>query len=240
VPQLAGYVLSQMQGIGTTLLLVIVYFGFMLAGRQRISGKIESAAGSSSRASAIKATAGRIAADLETYIWVQTITGIMLTASATIVMMAVGLDHVLFWAVVFFLLTFIPNIGVTVGSVAPSLFALVQFPTVWQAVTIFAVIQVVATVVGNFIYPRIQAETQNIDPVATLLSLSFWSVLWGLPGAFLAVPLTLMLMMVFAQFNSTMWIAAMLSNDGKPALHKPSRTPPAPKRALNAGRRKHR
>jgi AI-2 transport protein TqsA len=76
--------------------------------------------------------------------------------------------------------------------------------------------------------------------VATLLSLSFWSVLWGLPGAFLAVPLTLMLMMVFAQFNSTMWIAAMLSNDGKPALHKPARAPPAPKRALNAGRRKHR
>jgi AI-2 transport protein TqsA len=230
VPQLAGYVLSQMQGIGTTLLLVIVYFGFMLAGRQRISGKIESAAGSSSRASAIKATAGRIAADLETYIWVQTITGIMLTTSATIAMMAVGLDHVLFWAVIFFLLTFIPNIGVTVGSVAPSLFALVQFPTVWQAVTIFAVIQLVATVVGNFIYPRIQAETQNIDPVATLLSLSFWSVLWGLPGAFLAVPLTLMLMMVFAQFKSTMWIAAMLSNDGKPVLREPTRRA-APKRA---------
>lgn len=222
IPQLAGTVLSEIQGFGSGLLLIIVYFGFMLAGRKRIAGKLEHVAGSSQRANAIKSTVRKIAADIETYVWVQTITGTILTLSATAVMLAVGLNNVLFWAVVFFLLTFIPNIGVTVGSIFPSLFALVQFPTVWQAVLIFAVIQVVATIVGNLIYPRLQAETQNIDPVATLLALSFWSVLWGLPGAFLAVPLTLMLMMVFAQFRSTMWVAAMLSNNGRPILHRRS------------------
>jgi predicted PurR-regulated permease PerM len=159
----------------------------------------------------------RIAEDLETYIWVQTITGTILTVSAAAVMLAVGLDNVLFWSVVFFLLTFIPNIGVTVGSVAPALFALLQFPTLWQALVIFVVIQVVATVVGNFIYPRLQAQTQNIDPVATILSLAFWSLLWGLAGAFLAVPMTLTAMMLFSQFESTRWVAAILSNDGRPA-----------------------
>jgi predicted PurR-regulated permease PerM len=70
--------------------------------------------------------------------------------------------------------------------------------------------------VGNLIYPRMQAETQNIDPVATILALAFWGFLWGLPGAFLAVPLTLMLMMVCAQFESTRWVAVLLSNDGSP------------------------
>jgi AI-2 transport protein TqsA len=216
VAEVAGFVLSGIQGLLSGLLLMVVYFGFMLAGRQRIGTKVENVAGSSARAKPIKDTVKRIAANIETYVWVQTITGIMLTVSAVLVMLAVGLDNVLFWAVIFFLLTFIPNIGVTVGSIAPSLFALIQFPTVWQAVTIFTVIQVVATVVGNFIYPRLQAQTQNIDPVATLLSLAFWSWLWGLPGAFLAVPMTLMAMMVFAQFESTAWVAAMLSNDGKP------------------------
>ena len=96
------------------------------------------------------------------------------------------------------------------------MFALIQFPTVWQAVVIFVVIQIVATVVGNMIYPRLQAETQNIDPLATILSLSFWTLLWGLAGAFLAVPLTLMSMMVFAQFDRTKWVAGLLSNDGRP------------------------
>jgi predicted PurR-regulated permease PerM len=63
-----------------------------------------------------------------------------------------------------------------------------------------------------------QADTQNIDPVTTILALSLWTFLWGLPGAFLAVPMTLMVMMVFAQFDSTKWVAAALSNDGKPQI----------------------
>jgi predicted PurR-regulated permease PerM len=220
VRDVAGFLLSGMQGLFSGLLLMVVYFGFMLAGRKRIALKVQRAAGSSSRASAIQDTAERIENDIETYVWVQTITGVILTTAATAVMLAVGLDNVLFWAVIFFLLTFIPNIGVTVGSIAPSLFALVQFKTIWQAVTIFLVIQVVATIVGNFIYPRLQAHTQNIDPVATLLALAFWSWLWGLPGAFLAVPMTLMAMMVFAQFPSTRWVAALLSNDGRPVFRR--------------------
>lgn len=220
VPQIAGFILSGLQGLATGLLLMIVYFGFMLAGRSRISRKIDVVAGSSERAQAIKDVVARAAADIETYVWVQTVTGLILTISAVIVMLAVGLDNVLFWTVIFFLLTFIPNIGITVGSIAPSLFALIQFTTVWQAVAIFVFTQLIAFVVGNFIYPRLQAQTQNIDPVVTLLSLAFWGWLWGLAGAFLAVPLTLMAMIVFAQFPSTRWVTALLSNDGKPLFRK--------------------
>jgi AI-2 transport protein TqsA len=214
VRQVAGYVLSGVQGIGGTVILIVIYFGFMLGGRRRISNKFDLIAGSS--ASSPNRLVERAATDIRTYLWVQTVTGAMITAAATAVMLAVGLNNVLFWTVVIFLLTFIPNIGVTVGSLAPALFALLQFPTTWQAIAIFAVTQVAAFVVGNVIYPRMQADTQNIDPLATILALSFWTLLWGLAGAFLAVPLTLMLMMIFAQFDSTKWIAAALSNDGKP------------------------
>lgn len=216
VPEIAGFILSSVQGLLSGVLLMIVYFGFMLAGRERMSRKMDHIGAPAGRARTIRTVIEHIASDLETYIWVQTITGTILTVSAAVVMLAVGLDNVLFWCVLFFLLTFIPNIGVTVGSIAPALFALLQFPTVWQAVVIFVVIQIVATVVGNMIYPRLQAETQNIDPLATILSLSFWTLLWGLAGAFLAVPLTLMCMMVFAQFDRTKWVAGLLSNDGRP------------------------
>ena len=225
IADVAGFLLSGMQGLISGLLLMVVYFGFMLAGRKRIATKVERAAGSSRRTTAIKASISHIATDIETYVWVQTFTGLILTAAATTVMLIVGLNNVLFWAVIFFLLTFIPNLGMTIGSIAPSLFALIQFRTVWQAVTIFVAIQVVATIVGNLIYPRLQAHTQNIDPVATLLSLAFWSWLWGLPGAFLAVPMTLMAMMVFTQFASTKWVAAMLSNDGNPIFRSAEEPP---------------
>jgi len=220
IPQLAGSILSAVQGIAGAVLLIVIYFGFMVAGRRRISRKIDAIAGTSGRRSAIKAIIERITVDIRIYLWVQAVTGVMLAAAAAAVMLAVGLDNVLFWTVIFFLLTFIPNIGVTVGSIAPALFALLQFNTVWPAIAIFAVIQVAAFIVGNLIYPRMQADTQNIDPVTTIVALSLWTFLWGLPGAFLAVPMTLMVMMAFAQFDSTRWIAAALSNDGLPDFQK--------------------
>lgn len=220
IPEVAGAILTAAQGVAGALLLIIVYFGFMLAGRRRISRKIDAAAGTSQRRLVIKTAIDRIAGDLRMYLWVQTLTGVMLAAASALVMFAAGLDNVLFWTIVLFLLSFIPAIGVTIGSIAPALFALLQFPGPWQGVAIFAGIQIVAFVIGNMIYPRMQADTQNIDPVTTLLALSLWTFLWGVPGAFLAVPMTLMLMMVFAQFNSTRWVAAALSNDGKPDFHK--------------------
>ena len=220
IPQIAGSILSAVQGIAGAILLIVIYFGFMLAGRRRMGEKVDVIAETSDRRTAIKDIIEHIAADIRTYLWVQAGTGVRRAAAAAAVMLIVGLDNVPFWTIIFFLLTFIPNIGVTIGSVAPALFALLQFTTVWPAVAIFIVIQVVAVVVGNFIYPKMQADTQNIDPVTTIVALSLWTFLWGIPGAFLAVPMTLMLMMAFAQFESTRWVAAALSNDGKPTFRK--------------------
>jgi predicted PurR-regulated permease PerM len=57
--------------------------------------------------------------------------------------------------------------------------------------------------------------------------LAFWTVLWGIAGAFLAVPLTLMAMMVFNEFDDTRWVAALLSNDGKPVFRRRGKGTPA-------------
>lgn len=226
VPSLAGGVLATVQGVVSGVFLMIVYFGFMLASRARLAPKVRNIAASSRHADAIKKGMGRIAGDIQTYVWVQTLTGVMLAVVSGLVMFTIELDNALFWTIVIFMLSFIPVIGVTVGSIAPALFALLQFPTLWQAAAVFGSIQVAALVVGNFIYPRMQADTQNIDPVATILALSLWTFLWGLPGAFLAVPLTLILMMICAQFQSTRWVAILLSNDGNPDFphERPRRT----------------
>jgi hypothetical protein len=49
-----------------------------------------------------------------------------------------------------------------------------------------------------------------------LLSLAFWSAIWGLTGAFLSTPLTVMAMVILAQFDGSRWIAVILSSDGDP------------------------
>ena len=216
--QLAGHILSSVEDVAPTVLLIVVYFSFMLAGRKRIQDKFAALAGSRRQSERIRTISARIAANIRTYIWVQALTGAMRTACAALVILAVGLDYPLFWIVAIFLLTFIPEIGITIASIAAALYALIQFSTVWQALLIFGVIQASAFIIGNFIYPRMQAKTQNIDPIAMILALSFWTLLWGIPGAFLAVPMTIMLILVLAQFEGTHWIAGLLSNDGPPQV----------------------
>ena len=108
-------------------------------------------------------------------------------------------------------------VGLITGIVA----AILSAP---RAAVVFGGIQIVAFVVGNLIYPRMQAETQNISPVATLLSLAFWGWMWGIIGAFLAVPMTLIVMMICAQFPRSRWLAVLLSNDGRIAsLEQPAK-----------------
>ncbi len=70
--------------------------------------------------------------------------------------------------------------------------------------------------VGNVVQPRMQGRSLNMDPIVLLLALAFWTVLWGLPGAFLSTPLTTVMMVVLAQFDGTRWIAVLLSADGDP------------------------
>ena len=225
VPRLAGSVLTSVQGLFSSLVLVILYFVFLLAERRSVTKKVHNITETMAQSAAILQGLEQVSEDIETYVWVQTVTGLMIAGGSGLVMLAVGLDNALIWTFVLFLLSFIPLLGVTIGSVAPALFALLQFPTLWQAVVVFAGIQFVAFIVGNLFYPKMQADTQNISPVATLLSLAFWTALWGMPGAFLSVPLTLFLMLICAKFNTTRWVAVILSNDGAPyTLPTPGKT----------------
>lgn len=218
VPGVAGDVLGGVGGLAALLLLMITYFIFILAGQAGMQDKLAKLSDTAGAANSVQAVARHIAGEFETYMWVQTVTGLIIATGSALIMFAVGLDNVAFWTIVLFLLCFIPMLGVTVGSIVPALFALLQFSSWWQAAAVFGGIQVVAFIVGNFIYPRMQAESQNIAPVATLLSLAFWGSLWGLTGAFLAVPLTLMVMMICAYFPRARWVAVLLSNDGEPAF----------------------
>ena len=129
---------------------------------------------------------------------------------------AVGLHDSLFWAFLIFLAVYIPVAGGVFAGLAPPLFALVQFDTYGPALILFVVLQVIGIVIGNVIYPRMQGRSLNIDPVMILLSLAFWSAIWGITGAFLSTPLTVMVMVVLAQFDGSRWISVILSADGDP------------------------
>ena len=70
--------------------------------------------------------------------------------------------------------------------------------------------------VSHVVQPRMQGQSLNIDPIVVLLSLAFWGAIFGLTGAFLSTPLTVIIMAICAEFPAARGVAVLLSDDGKP------------------------
>jgi predicted PurR-regulated permease PerM len=110
----------------------------------------------------------------------------------------------------------VPIVGAAASIALPSLFALVQFDGYSQAALLLAGLFLISFLVGNILLPRLQGDTLNMDPVIILLSLAFWGAILGFTGMFLSTPLTVLTMVVLAQFEGSRWMAVLLSGDGDP------------------------
>jgi predicted PurR-regulated permease PerM len=221
--QYVGAVARGLQNFTSTASFVLVYAAFIIASRRSFERKMVSLFRTREERQEATAAFLRIRNGVEQYLWVQTVTGAMIAFASFLAMLAVGLNDAAFWAFVIFIIAYIPVIGGFIAIVAPPIFALLQFDTLWQAIALFLALNGVGVVVGNFIYPRMQGRSLNIDPVVVLLALAFWSSIWGLTGAFLSTPLTVMAMVVLAQFEGARWIAVLLSADGNPQQLKDAR-----------------
>ncbi len=214
-----GYLTSaamQAQGVASGAFFVLVYLGFLLASQGGFRRKLVAMFPEKLQRSEAMEVFQRVRGGVEGYIWVQSVTGAIICVFAWILMKAVGLQNAEFWTFVIFVVGFIPVLGGAIGGLAPPLFALVQFPTYWQAIVLLVGLQTVLFIVGNMIQPRMQGDNQNIDPVAVLLSLALFGKMWGVVGMFLSTPLAVMAMAILAEFQGARWMAVLLSGDGEP------------------------
>ena len=206
----------QAQGVMSGAFFVLVYLGFLLASQGGFRRKLVAMFPDRDQRDEAVEVFQRVRGGVEGYIWVQSVTGAIICVFAWALMKAVGLQNAEFWTFVIFIVGFIPVLGGAVAGLAPPLFALVQFPTYWQAIVLLVGLQAVLFVVGNMIQPRMQGDNQNIDPVAVLLSLALFGKMWGVVGMFLSTPLAVMAMAILAEFKGSHWMAILLSGDGAP------------------------
>lgn len=219
----------QVQGIMSGAFFVMVYLAFLLAAQNGFRRKLVALFPNRDGRQEASEVFQRVRGGVEGYLWVQTVTGGIICVAAWILMRLVGLQNAEFWTFVIFVVGFIPVLGGAIAGLAPPLFALVQFPTYWPALILLVGLQVILFVVGNAIQPRMQGDNQNIDPVAVLLALALWGKMWGVVGMFLSTPLAVMAMAILAEFKGSMWIAILLSGDGKPYAEEEEPAPAARK-----------
>lgn len=154
----------------------------------------------------------KIASQFRKYILIRSLASILTGFVTFCFVFFVGLDLAVAWGVITFVLNYIPFLGPLVAVVLTTLFAAAQFESWQTAVIVLAGLSVIQFAIGSYIEPLIAGATLAISPFLVLFAVFFWTLLWGIPGAFIGVPLTIALLTIAEQHASSRWIATLLSH----------------------------
>lgn len=156
--------------------------------------------------------AGREMADhFGKYMLVRSIASVATGAAVWIVAYLVGLEHPAAWAAIAFTLNYIPFLGPLVATLLPTFFALLQFESLELAALVLVALTVVQFIIGSYLEPVFTGSTLSVSPFAVMFVVFLWSMLWGLTGAFIGVPVLVAVMIVCRQIPSMRWFIVMLS-----------------------------
>ena len=145
----------------------------------------------------------------------------LLTSAATgiltyIVLKVFNIEMAFMFATLTFLLNFIPNFGSVVAGLLPAPIIFLQYSFGIETFACLGLMLVIHIIIGNVIEPRIQGDSMGLHPVTVLFGLTFWGTIWGVPGMFMAVPITASSKIILEKFEFTRPFARILEGDLKP------------------------
>jgi predicted PurR-regulated permease PerM len=195
--------------------IIIVYLLFLLLEQRTFADKIRAIIQNRSKQKDAFELIDKMRHDIRSYVAIKVMTSATTGILSFVVLHFVGVDFASFWAVLIFLLNFIPTIGSIIATAFPSVLTLVQFDTLGPFVITITILSAIQFCIGSLVEPKLMGNRLNLSPIVILLSLGLWGSIWGIPGMFLCVPITVILMIVCSYFPDTRPIAVLLSGNGK-------------------------
>ena len=174
-----------------------------------------------------KKTALRIVYDVEREVSAYILTITMINAGLGIAVAAafylLGMPTALLWALVAFVLNFIPYVGPGAGVALSGLFAIVAFDSLGFALLVPAAYIAVIGIESQIVSPYLLSRRLQLNSVAILLALAFWAWAWGIAGIVVAVPLLVTLRIFCSHLPSMSAIGEFLgeSNMATEAADRP-------------------
>ncbi|MEQ8582411.1 MAG: AI-2E family transporter [Marinoscillum sp.] len=153
--------------------------------------------------------------NISRYLTLKTLVSLLTGLLSYFVLIAFGIDAPIFWALLIFVLNYIPTIGSLIATLFPACFAILQFGELAPFVYILISVGAIQIIVGNVIEPKVMGNSLNISSLVVILSLTIWGAIWGVMGMILSVPITVMMIVVFEEIPSLRFIAVMLSEKGE-------------------------
>jgi AI-2 transport protein TqsA len=188
----SGFLRSLVSLLGN-FLLVVVFTGFLVFGSSAYTGVLQ-----------------EMNEKISAYITVKTLVSLLTGLLAYLLCRVFGIDFALFWAILAFLLNYIPSVGSIIATLPPILLSMVQLE--WTGVAAFSGLFVlIQLLLGQVVEPKLMGTRLALKPVAILLGLIFWGFLWGIPGMFLATPLMALLRILSSYFNFSRGVERLLA-----------------------------
>jgi len=200
--------LSSLGSIASNVFVVLLVVVFTLLETAGFRHKLQHAFGKD----VILAGATDFVARVKLYMTIKTGLSIATGALVYLMLKLIGVDYALVWAVMAFLLNFVPSIGSIFAAVPAVLMTLIQLGGL-DALLVIAGYAVINVSIGNLLEPRLMGRGMGLSPLVVFLSLIFWYWSLGPVGMLLAVPLTVLAKLALGASEDTRWMAVLLGPD---------------------------
>jgi predicted PurR-regulated permease PerM len=218
LPNIAGIAASigsSAAGFATMLGMVLVYIFFMFIEQSTFNKKFAALFPNKNQSKKMRYIFSSIDENMKKYMFMKTFISAVTGVLSYFWLHFIGLEFAGVWAFIVFITSYIPTIGAIVACSLPILYSLVTADA--MNLPILTAVGLVGLQVGfgNILEPKLTGKTLNLSTLAILINLVFWGMLWGVAGMFFSVPLLVATFIITAQFDSTRWIAVLLSANGE-------------------------
>jgi AI-2 transport protein TqsA len=205
-----GTILSGVADFLSNLFLILVIVLFLLAEGPAMMNRLRASAGSDHPQVATLTIFGR---NVVRQLGLRAIVNLVTGAGVTILLLVLRVDFPLMWGILAFFLSFIPWIGLPL-AVAPAVILALAEHGLTSALLVIAGVIVINVLAENALSPMLMGRGLSISPTVLFIGFIFWAWLLGGPGAFLAAPLTIFLILMLQTFPETRWLASVMGMGG--------------------------
>jgi AI-2 transport protein TqsA len=205
-----GAVLSGVAGFLSDLFLILMITVFLIGEGPAIMTRLRSStAQDSPQVAGVMVVGQYVVRQFGLRALINIITG----TGVTVFLLILGVDFAVLWGVLTFFLSFVPYIGLVLAAVPAVVLALAEFG-LGRAALVIAGMIVIDSLVENVLSPMMMGHGLSLSPTVVFLAFTFWIWLLGAPGAFLAIPITIFVAVMFGTYSETRWLANLMGVRG--------------------------
>ena len=215
IANVAASVGASVAGIVTSTGMILVYMIFLFVEQSTFNKKFAALIPNKREYKKARFIIDSIDDNMKKYLFMKTVLSGITGVLSYFWLQMIGVEFAGIWAFIVFVTSYIPTIGAIVACALPILYSLVTAPSLQQPLLTAVGLIALQVIFGNILEPKFTGKTLNLSTLAILINLVFWGMIWGIAGMFFSVPLLVAIFIITAQFDSTRWIAVLLSADGK-------------------------